>query len=241
MRTVLTLIALALSSQVSAQSCDEDPFKTVRETLLSGKESKPNLSSCVPMPGDPQTGVALFAFERPGAIEGVMTYDVDLVLVKLRSGKLRARLSLKGVWQSDAYKIDSAEISKVSYQVRHGVTVFGLKESWSGSSSVSFYNMRKLSLFAQHGTTIVPLLQDLVTEIYQGEGCDVQTTRELEVQPLRAKGYAPIRVSEHLVGVARNENLTCPPVDAEMRSDVLTYRNGRYFVPKHLGPFGGVQ
>jgi hypothetical protein len=232
---------LALSAQVSAQSCDEDPFKTVRETLSRGREPDPDLTSCSPMPGDPRTGVALFAFERPGPIEGVRTYDVDLVLVNVRSGKLKARLSLEGVWRSDAYKIDSAEISSLRYVVRPGLTVFGLKESWSGSSRVSFYTISKLSLFAQRGATIVPLLQDLVTDIYQGEGCDVQTTREIEIQPLRAKGYAPIRVTERLVVLARDETLTCPPGDAETRSEVLTFRNGRYVVPPHLRPFGGAE
>ena len=192
------------------------------------------------MPGDPQTGAALFAFERSSSTEDVKTYDVDLLLIDARSNKPKARLSLKGVWQSDAYKIDSAEISKVDYQVRRGATVFGLTESWSASSSVSFFNINKLSLFVQRGTTIVPLLTELVTEICQGEGCDLHTTREIEIQPSRTRGYAPIRVSEHRVGIAR-ENLTCPPVTAERRSDLLRYRNGTYFVPEHLKPSGAAQ
>ncbi|WP_140637386.1 hypothetical protein [Methylibium rhizosphaerae] len=191
------------------------------------------------MQGDPRTGVAVFAFETSRSTEDVKTYDVELILADLRSNRLKARLSLKDVWESDAYKIDSAEISKVNYQVRHKATVFGLAESWSGSSSVSFYNIRKLSLFTQRGATIVPLLTELVTEIYQGEGCDVHTTRDLEVQPSQAKGYAPIRVSERQIGIAR-ENMTCPPVSSE-RSEVLRYRNGRYFVPEHLKPFGQAQ
>ncbi len=224
-----------------AQDCAVGSLQAVWDARVQERKAEPRFGSCAILPGDPKLGVVMLAFARPPAIEFVTSYDVELVLAQVRSGKIMARGTLTDVWESDAYKIDSAGIATSAFPLRRGVAVFGLTESWSGSSNVSFYSIQKLSLFAQRGRTLVPLLSELVTDIYQGEGCDVQTTRTLQVQPAPRSGYAPIRVSEEVLVSVREEQFErdCAPTDAAADPVELNYRNGSYQVPPHLKPFSG--
>ncbi len=230
----VAVLALASSPVALAAGCEDEPFKSAVEARLQGKESR--LISCRMVPGDRRLGVAVVAVEGSRSTDDVKTYDVSLLLLDAANGKVRADATLENVWQSDAYKIDGIEVSGDAYPVRRGTTVFGLTEWWSGSSRVSFYNMTKLSLYAQRGTKLVPVLSDLVTEIYQGEGCDVQTTRAVDVQPVSGAGYASIRVSGKREGIAR-DGAECPAVDPVEAPEVLVVRDGKYVVPKRLGPF----
>lgn len=237
-RAVAALVLLASSQVAFAEGCDAQPFRSAIEARLQGKESR--LISCRTVPGDQRLGVAVVAVEGSRSTVDVKTYDVSLLLLDATNGKVKADAMLENVWESDAYKIDGIEVSGDAFPVRRGTTVFGLKEWWSGSSRVSFYNMTKLSLYAQQGTKLVPVLSDLVTEIYQGEGCDVQTTRAVEVKPVSGAGYASIGVSGKREGIARN-GAECASVDAIEAPEVLVVRDGKYVVPKRLGPFHSEQ
>jgi hypothetical protein len=81
-------------------------------------------------------------------------------------------------------------------------------------------------------------MSEFVTDVYQGEGCDVQTTRELRAEPMKAKGYAALRVLEKVSGVSR-DNQSCPDVDGESDKTVMRYAGGKYTVPKGMRPFDG--
>ncbi len=235
LRVAIAFVALVGAWDVQAQSCETELFTSVLQTISGDGRREPRLMSCGPMPGHPEAAVAVFAFERASSTDEIKTYDVELAIVDARTAKPEARLSLRNVWESDAYKIDSVEISEVHYPVRRGARVFALVQAWSGSSNVSFYSVGKLGLFEQRGTTIVPLLVDLAIDVYRGEGCDTHTTRSLRVQGSTTKGYAPIVVSEVVEGIAREDTI-CPPTPSAAPHAVLTYRNGRYAVPKRLQP-----
>lgn len=238
MRTVLlAMIGFCASLQAVAAGCDQPPFAAAMQSVSAEHHAPaPTLASCELIAGHPDAGAALFAYEQDGGEEGLKTFDVELLVVDAKSGAIEARLSRRRVWDSDAYKIDSAAISDAEYPLRAGATIFGVTEDWSGSSSVSFYNIRKLSLFERKGKSIVPLLSEFVTDIYQGEGCDLQTTRELQPQAQRGKGYAALRVVEKLSSVAR-EGESCEIRDEQNDREVLRFQAGKYPVPKSMRAF----
>lgn len=239
MRTLLFFFALIFSNHVYALGCDQEPFQSVKEKLFRVKELSENLSSCIFLHGDPHTGIASFAFQKP-EVNYVTSYDVELVILDVESKKIKARLSLKNTWQSDAYKIDYVEVMNRTYPVKHGSVVFGLTEDWSGSSNVSFYSIKKLSLYEQRGNNIVPILTDLVSHIYQGEGCDVEITRTIKIKPQRTNTYVPIYIKERRVGIKREEAV-CTPAATQVNSYVLHSTDGKYKVPDALSPFGDAQ
>ncbi|QAU35689.1 hypothetical protein [Janthinobacterium sp. 17J80-10] len=211
----------------------------MKEKLFHGKELNENLSSCILLSDGSHTGIASFAFQKP-EVNYVTSYDVELVILNVESKKVKARLSLKNTWQSDAYKINYVEIMNRTYPVKYGSVVFGLTEGWGGSSSVSFYDIKKLSLYEQRGNNIVPILTDLVTHIYQGEGCDVETTRKIKIKPQRINTYVPIYIKERRVGITREEAV-CTPAAPRVNFYVLRSRDGKYKVPDPLSPFGDAQ
>lgn len=233
-RVIAVLLSLAIWPAAFAAGCDAESFKSAIEARVPDKDIR--LTSCRLLPGDRSLGVAVVAVEGSRSTDDVKTYDVRLLLLDAGSGKVKAGATLENVWESDAYKIDGIEVSGDAYPVRRGIAVFGLKEWWSGSSRVSFYNMTKLSLYEQRGTKLVPVLSDLVTEIYQGEGCDVQTIRTVEVQPTLGGGYANLRVSGKREGIAR-DGAECTAVDPVEAPEVLMVRDGSYIVPRRFGPF----
>jgi hypothetical protein len=234
---LLALVAFCAAAPALAGDCDKAPFATARQTIgAERKQVEPTFSDCTAIAGSPDALAALFAYEQPSSSEDVKTFDVELLIVDARSGSIEARLSRSKVWESDAYKIDSVAISEAAFPLRAGATIFGVVETWSGSSSVSFYNISKLSLYERRGKAIVPLMGEFVSDMYQGEGCDRQITRELRAEPVRGKGYAALRVHEKEISVARDSQ-SCAPVDLESDRDVIRYKGGMYPVPKRMKPF----
>lgn len=238
MRFLFLLLVVSWCSQALAQSCDAQPYQGALHELAAGRELAADLSTCSGMPGFDGLGVAAFVFVGASSSEDLKTYDLELAVLDLKTAKLAARLSRAAIWDSDAYKIDSLQISAQRYAVRRGAQTFALIESWSGSSRVSFYSQSKLSLFEQQGTKIAPLISELVSHIYQGDGCDVETTRDLEVQRATDSGYARIRVSEVAVAISREGATGCDEADGGKRTAWLRYRDGGYAVPKDLTSFG---
>lgn len=231
------LAACAAGAQAIAGDCEQPPFTAARQLALAAHPgTEPTFSSCDAVAGSDGSAAALFAFERETSSEDVKTFDVELMLVDARSGNVQARLARSNVWESDAYKIDSAGISDAAYPLHAGSTIVGVSESWSGSSSVSFYNISKLSLYERRGKTLVPLVADFVTDVYQGDGCDLQITRELRAEPARGKAYAALRVVEKTGSVARNGQ-ACEPREEEDDKTLLRYQGGKYPVPKRMLPF----
>lgn len=233
-RALFAMLALASSPMTFAAGCDVEPFKSFVEGRVQAEDIR--FASCRLLAGDRRLGVAVVAVEGSRSTDDVKTYDVSLLLLDAENGKVKADAKLENVWESDAYKIDGVEVSAESYPLRPGTTVFCLREWWSGSSSISFFDMTKLSLYAQRGAKLVPVLGDLVTDTYQGEGCDVKITRSVEVQPVSGAGYARIRVSGKREGIAR-DGAECPAVDPIEAPEVLVSRDGKYVVPKRFGPF----
>jgi hypothetical protein len=241
MRSFFMLLLLTGCCRALAQSCDAQPYPSALHEVAAGRELAPDLSTCASMPGDMNQGVAAFVFVGASSSDDIKTYDLELAVLDLKAARLTARLSRTAIWESDATKIDSLEISARRYAVRPGSQTFALIEWWSGSSRISFYNENKLSLFERQGTKLVPLISELVSRIYQGDGCDTETTRDLEVQRAAAKGYATIRVSEVVVLIARDDAAGCDETGGGKRTAWLRYRDGRYAVPEDLGPFRGPQ
>jgi hypothetical protein len=223
-----------------AAGCDDAPFKAVIEARVQGRQIEARLTACRALPGDQRRGAVVLSVEGSQSTEVLKTYDVSLLLIDVGTGTVRASTTLDNVWASDAYKIDGVEVSDAVYPLRRGAVVFGVSEVWSGSSRVSFYDVKKLSLYAQRGSTLVPVLSDLVTDIYRGEGCDVRTTRTVDVQPVSGTGHARIRVSGRREGIVRDEAV-CAPVVADETPAVLVVRDGKYVVPKRFGPFHSEQ
>lgn len=231
------LIACCAGAKTMAADCEQPPFTAARQLALAAHPgTEPTFSSCDAVVGSDGTAAALFAFERETSSEDVKTFDVELMLVDAHSAAVQARLTRNNVWESDAYKIDSAGIADAAYPLHAGSTIVGVSESWSGSSSVSFYDISKLSLYERRGKTLVPLVTDFVTDVYQGEGCDLQITRELRPEPARGKAYVELRVVEKTSSVAR-DGQACEPREDEDDKTLLRYQGGKYPVPKRMLPF----
>lgn len=231
------LYACCAGAPAMAADCEQPPFASARQLALAAHPgTEPTFGSCDAIAGSEGSAAALFAFERDTSSEDVKTFDVELMLVDAHSGAVQARLARDNVWESDAYKIDSAGIADAAYPLHAGSTIVGVSESWSGSSSVSFYNISKLSLYERRGKTLVPVLAEFVTDVYQGDGCDLQTTRELRPEPARGKAYAALRVVEKTSSVAR-DGVACESREEENDKTLLRYQGGKYPVPKRMLPF----
>lgn len=232
----LLWLALVSAVDASAQDCDSEPFTSALKAVAGGRQQALRLASCARIPGHPDAAVAVFAFVQPTSTDDFKTYDVEIVISNVRTARPDARLSLRGVWPSDAYKIDAVAVTADRYPLRPGARVFGLTESWSGSSRVSFYTTTRLGLFMQQGKAIVPVLSDLAVDIVQGENdCIAHTTRTLEVQPASATGHARIVVSEVIENTS-GDNSACPPGPVAEPPETLPFRNGKYVVPDRLKP-----
>ena len=220
----------------TAADCDSELMEVARVASLGHTETPIAFASCKQLAGDSDTFAALNAIALLDD-NGVTTYDVHIAILSKRSKRVVAHLLMRGNWASDAYKIDSAKIDSTNFPTAGRALTFGITESWSASSRVSFYNIDVLTIFKKQGRKIVPVLSDLVTSIYQGDGCDVQTTRELKFERPANRTLAPVlTIIERAEGASR-DNQTCEPVSDEIEKYTLKPVQGVYRVPSELRAF----
>lgn len=205
---------------------------------LRGK--KIHTAICKAWPGNPARHIVALVRPQEGATDDAANYDLDVLIVKTKSGELLQHHMQKGAIASDAMHFDGIWLDTANYELAHGVRAFGVRTRHSHIGGTSSSD-ETLSLYVPRGNELKPVLLDLSMSLSvsdRGGECNEarETVRTLAIGSASSHGYL------HLVVAEKNTNQeirtlkdSCEEnVSQSSHRYVLQFDGTKYVAPKEL-------
>ncbi len=236
--------------------CDGLPVKLNAE-LNYGKNTMSKelrFSSCKVWPFDSsKTIVALVHFQDGSSFEGAANttdglYDLTLLLVESRSGKVLTRYFQKSVFTSDAIIFNGVAIDTAPYNLTNNIRAFGVKAQFSNLSALNKIEYDQLNLYVNNGGSIQNVLSNLEIAkhlIEVGDHDCVSTfliNRTIAISNTSTKGYADLSINEKKTDdVSKSKNDECKETQKINTKKYMMHFNGEnYNLPDEIKSINGV-
>ena len=166
---------------------------------LRGKQI--HTAICKAWPGDPAKSIVALVWPQDGTTDEEGSYDLDVLIVKTKSGELLQHVTQKGAIASDAMHFDGIWLDTANYELAHGVRAFGVRTRHSHMGGTSSSD-ETLSLYVPRGNELKPVLLDLNMNSSVGDRggeCNEAraTVRTLAIGSASSHGYAHLVVAEN--------------------------------------------
>jgi hypothetical protein len=170
---------------------------------LSHSSAEPNTAYVVCKPWGLAPGKLVALVVMPAPKVDHTGFDLDM-LVMVADSDLRSSVVLvaEDFVGSDAIKLSGIGLDSAAYKLGPDKLGFGVWQTLSGSSRPNPYEARKLSLFVLSNNTLKRLLDNIDTEVSQGEwdtNCTGQfqnTKRVIQISDQSTNGFADLLVRQ---------------------------------------------
>jgi hypothetical protein len=249
---LLPISALAASSPqgYSIHECKEQLSALLKRTDSIAFDDQ-GFSACKALPTDRTLNiVALANLQRSATLtDSFKQYDLDVLLIRNKSGRVVKKLSQKDAIESDAVALRGIAIDTARYQLTSKVRAFGVQAYFTSNSHSYSASYTTINLYVSDGNALKEVLSSLVMNDEAGSGdfdfvdandiCTGTTTqikRTLAIAKTTNHGYADILVTEKKK--QSNSNLvksvckTTPLQSTKLYT--LQFDGNVYVVPKEL-------
>lgn len=211
------LAAFLLQLPLSALACDGLVDKLNAQLKYPPAYPDPIrvFSDCAVMPNDPGRAIVALAhfksgsgFDNDRAEMGL--YDLDVLVVDSKSGKILNRLLQEGALTSDAVQLSGIAIDTANYAVAPGARAFGVRVHYDHPKRYYPHQNEVLTLYLARGATLAPILTDFETinsggEVGDCEGVLTDIRRSLAIARTATRGLADLLVTAKTFVVTRRD------------------------------------
>jgi hypothetical protein len=183
------------------ESFMEDEFPTLALRVADKlKYSRKDIykAICKAWPGDPSRSLVALVREvkAKGAESDHEEYDLDILVIKTKSGDILQHLSQKKEITSDAMNFEGVTFDTANYQLATGVRAFGVRISHLHRGGIEMAS-ESLSLYVVQKNKLKPVLDGLTmsSSVWTMGGCmdDTRSTqRTLAIGNTSHQGYADL-------------------------------------------------
>ncbi len=249
LKTIIFTLLLSLSplSYASCTSLIDSASKT-----LGYPEIKSGFSDCKVHPVDSSKTIVAFArIQGTNSSDSTDLYNLDVLLVDTKSGKILQHLFQEGAFESDAAAFSGITIDTARYKLAPELRAFGIRASFDSNSHMYALHRQTLNLYMSKDQKMKQVLVDLITLEYadsgetldhisiENDGCTFtkgESKRTLAIAKTAHHGYADLLVQEK---TTNNESKlvknVCVAATTKMTKKYTLQFNGDvYVVPDKL-------
>lgn len=198
---------------------------------------------CKVWTADPALTIAVLPIAHQENSVDVGQYDLEILVADSDTNFIKAHIFQPSAITYDAVRFTGIAIDTARYQLTPSKRAFGVRISYSGSSTIFPFSTTSLNLFVIDNKDVRPVLKRLIVEDRNGDwdgdckGTFDTTLRSIGVGSVGTEGYASLIVSEkrtRSINVAVDTNCISKEQQQVHARFVLNYRNGNYLTPKKM-------
>lgn len=249
---MLVWLVLGLMSVFSQAICREGLLRQVSDDLgyPLREDFQGNISACELLPEDNNRSVIAIASSRkvvemtddtlPPVYED---YDLEVVVVNSRSGRVLQRLFQKTKLESAVNSLTAIEIEPIAYPLAKGVKVFGIRSKHEGNSALAVGKKQVLNLYAIHGRTLKNIVQDFPVMYVRklGNSCapyDLEVYWSIQYAQTSRHGFVDLLLKEEQIDFTKTtdeKTETCVDDKISHTQIYLVHYDGKsYRLPNHI-------
>lgn len=236
------IVAVLLMPLIARADCSQY-FEKWAADLKSGSAVDLANAACKIWPLDPSLTIAVLPYPLESNSHDAGAYDLEVLLANSATGAVIAHVFQPSEIIYDAVRFSGIEIDTARYQLMPNRHAFGVRISYSGSSSIFPFDTTSLNLYVPDASDLHPVLNRFVVKSKNGDWDSVcqgvfnTTLRTIEIGSARVGEYSALKVVERNSRSAnRVSGSDCLTEIQSIKhaNYVLKYRNGHYPVPTKL-------
>jgi hypothetical protein len=237
-------LILFFFSPTSLADCQKLISNLVKKLQLQVKLETIELSACKIWPHSPDKTIVVVTrpSDSPKYNEGVVIYDMDLLIVDNRSEKIIAHRFEREAYSNDAVFADGIGIDTAPYQLNSSIRAFGVYfhlrntahyNNYSGSALNLYYLQEKELRMALRGLSMSDSFSEW-NDNCKGDFKDFN--RVIVIDKEQNNGFNNLIINTIITSsklrATKNENCEKTITNTKKRTIVFKYNGNDYFIPE---------
>ena len=243
LKIIVSALLLSLSplSYADCKSLTDSASKT-----LGYPEIKSGFSDCKVHPVDSSKTIVAFArIQGTNSSDSTDLYNLDVLLVDTKSGKILQHFFQEGAFESDSVAFSGITIDTARYKLAPEVRAFGIRADFKSNSHSYSINYQTLNLYVSKDQKLKQVLADLTMDMdsnsfsSDNDYCPTtinETKRTLAIAKTTRHGYADLLLQEEITEDDRKivRNVCVTTTTKTTKQYTLHFNGDVYVLPDKL-------